>query len=115
MTVCWHVSDSCSDHPPFYGPFNHFASKRTFTGKNVLKIATYTAAFIFNEDFLPVLKIMEMMGVTIGQTASDCEDNVENARISRAEKTAEANAKRPEPLKAADNNITALRKSVIAY
>lgn len=64
-----------------------------FTGKNVLEIATYTAACIFNEGFLLVLKIMEVIGVTIGQTARDYADTVDNARILRAEKTVEANCK----------------------
>lgn len=92
--------------------FNHcvwnFAPKHTFTGKNVLEIATYTAACIFNEGFLPVLKVMEVMGVTIGQTARDYADTVDNARILRAEKTTEANCKEARTLrralKAAEND-----------
>lgn len=92
--------------------FNHcvwnFAPKHTFTGKNVLEIATNTAACIFNEGFLPVLKIMEVMGVTIGQSARDYADSVDNARIMRAEKTAKANSKEARifrrALKASENN-----------
>ncbi|GFY36197.1 hypothetical protein TNCV_4845691 [Trichonephila clavipes] len=58
-----------------------------------MEIATYTAACIFNEGFLAVLIVMEVMGVTIGQTATDYADTVDNARILRVEKIAEANYK----------------------
>ncbi|GFS42088.1 uncharacterized protein TNIN_49981 [Trichonephila inaurata madagascariensis] len=71
----------------------NFAPKHTFAGKNVLEIATCTAACIFNEGFLPVLKVIEVMGVTIDQTARDYADTVDNARILEAEKTAQANCK----------------------
>ncbi|GFQ66257.1 uncharacterized protein TNCT_423171 [Trichonephila clavata] len=82
--------------------FNHcvwnFAPKHTFTGKNILEIATYTADCIFNRGVLPVLKVM---GVTISQTARDNADTVDNARILRAEKTAEANCKEHRTLRRA--------------
>lgn len=73
----------------------NFASKHNFTGKKVLEIATLTAACIFNEGFLPVLKIMELMGVTIGQTARNYSDSVDNARTLKANKNAELNTKEP--------------------
>ena len=67
----------------------NFAPKHHFTGKKVLEIA----ACIFNEGFLPVLKIMETMGVTIGSTARNYSDVVDNARILKANKNAEINSK----------------------
>ncbi|GFS78433.1 uncharacterized protein TNCV_3146961 [Trichonephila clavipes] len=72
------------------------------------EIVTYTAACILNEGFRPVLKVMEVMGVTIGQTARDYADTVDNAHILRTEKTAEANCKEARTLrmalKAAEND-----------
>lgn len=51
---------------------------------------------------------MEVMGVTIGQTARDYANIVDNARILRAEKTAKANCKEARTLrravKAAEND-----------
>ncbi|GFY18295.1 hypothetical protein TNCV_2047011 [Trichonephila clavipes] len=47
------------------------APKPTLTGRNVSEIATYTAACSFNKGFLPVLKVIEVMGVTTGQIARD--------------------------------------------
>ncbi|KAL3278930.1 hypothetical protein HHI36_016448 [Cryptolaemus montrouzieri] len=66
-------------------------------GKNVLEIATYTAACIFNEGFPPVLKTMEVMGVTIGQTVKDYADIVDNAWILRRKKLQKQTTKRPDP------------------
>ncbi|GFY72626.1 uncharacterized protein TNIN_434311 [Trichonephila inaurata madagascariensis] len=74
----------------------NFTSKHTFTGKNVLEIAQ---ASLFNEDFLPVLKVIEVMGVIIGQTTRDYADTVDNARILRAKKTAEACCKEARTLR----------------
>lgn len=79
----------------------NFAPKHHFTGKKVLEIATLTAACIFNEGFLPVLKIMETMGVTLGQTARGYSDTVDNARILKANKSAEINSKEARTLRRA--------------
>jgi len=50
--------------------FNHcvwnLVPKHIFVGKMALEIAILTAAYVLNEGFMPVLKIMETMGVTIG-------------------------------------------------
>ena len=88
----------------------NFAPKHHFTGKKVLEIATLTAACIFNEGFLPVLKIMETVGVTIGQTARNYSDVVDNARILKANKNAEINSKEARTVRralraAADENF----------
>ncbi|GFR27858.1 hypothetical protein TNCT_180331 [Trichonephila clavata] len=44
---------------------------------------------------------MEVMGVTIGQTAWDYDDTVDNARILKAEKPAEGNCKEVRTLRRA--------------
>ncbi|GFY56554.1 hypothetical protein TNIN_293361 [Trichonephila inaurata madagascariensis] len=46
-----------------------------------------------NEEFLPVLKVMNVMGVTIGQTAREYADIVDNAQILSVEKTVGGNCK----------------------
>ncbi|GFX44781.1 hypothetical protein TNCV_1826431 [Trichonephila clavipes] len=72
-------------------------------GPNILRFSP----LIFNESFQPV-KVMEVMDVTICQTARDYVDTVDYARILRAEKTAEANCKEARTLrrdlKAAEND-----------
>lgn len=40
-----------------------------FLWQKILEIATYAAVCISNEGFEPILKIMEVMGVTIGPDA----------------------------------------------
>lgn len=47
----------------------NFVPKHTFAGKIIMDIAAHSAACIFNEGLTSVLKIMEVMGVTIGNTA----------------------------------------------
>lgn len=46
-----------------------FASKTTSSGAVVVQIAAYLAVCIFNGGYMDVLKIMELMGIKIGQTA----------------------------------------------
>ncbi|GFX33921.1 hypothetical protein TNCV_911251 [Trichonephila clavipes] len=52
---------------------------------------------------------MVVIGITIGQTARDCADTIDNARILRAEKTPEATCKEARTLRralnAAENNF----------
>lgn len=60
------------------------APKHVFNGKKIVKIACLTAACIFNEGFSPVLKIMEVMGITIGQTAMQFATMRDQHRIVRA-------------------------------
>ncbi|GFX72343.1 hypothetical protein TNCV_1252971 [Trichonephila clavipes] len=66
------------------------------------------AALKAQDCFLPVLKVIEAMGITIGQTARNCADTIDNASILRAEKTADANSKEARTLrralKAAEND-----------
>ncbi|KYN06784.1 hypothetical protein ALC62_02265 [Cyphomyrmex costatus] len=71
--------------------FNHcvwnLAPKHIFVGQKTLEIAAWTTACTFNEGFLPVLKIMETMGVTIGPHAR-AYANMYDSRISTTEKNA---------------------------
>ncbi|KYN03416.1 hypothetical protein ALC62_05734 [Cyphomyrmex costatus] len=62
-----------------------FMPKHSFCSKNIIEIAALTATCIFNEGFKPVLKIMEIMGITIGPNADffACERN--ETRIQQAQ------------------------------
>jgi len=46
-----------------------FAPKHIYSRPKIVEIAAFLAVIIFNEDFLPLLKIMSVMGATIGQKA----------------------------------------------
>ena len=48
----------------------NLAPKHIFVGQKTLELAAWTAAYTFNEGFLPVLQIMETMDVTIAHTLS---------------------------------------------
>lgn len=54
-------------------------------GKKTLEIAALSAACIFNEGLLPVLKVMEVMGVKIGLEARRFADKANDRRLDRAE------------------------------
>ena len=70
--------------------FNHcvwnFAPKHLFVGKKLLEIVTCTAVCIFNEGFMRVLKIMDVIGVEIGPRAVVYAELYNTRRIKRAEK-----------------------------
>lgn len=69
--------------------FNHcvwsFAPKHIFVGQKTLEIAAFTAACIFNEGFFPVLKILEVMDVTLGPCAVAFAKSYNKSRIAKAE------------------------------
>ena len=46
-----------------------FAPKHIHARKKTIEIANYLAVYIFNEGFLPILKIMSVMGIAIGPEA----------------------------------------------
>ncbi|KYN02057.1 hypothetical protein ALC62_07126 [Cyphomyrmex costatus] len=77
--------------------FNHcvwnLAPKHIFVGKMTLEIATLTAACVFNEGFMPVLKIMETIGVTIGPKGMAYAQIYKDCRIQNAEKSTSDAAK----------------------
>ena len=62
----------------------HLVPKHIFAGRKIVEIATYTSACVFNEGFNTVLKIMEVMGVTIGPAALQIARRHDNARIAQA-------------------------------
>ena len=63
----------------------NIAPKHKFVGKQNLEIAVFSAACVFNEGLLPILKIMETMGVKIGPTAEKFADKVNDKRVDKAE------------------------------
>ena len=46
-----------------------FASKYIHAGMQTIQISIFLAVCIFNEDFIPILKILSVMGITIGPEA----------------------------------------------
>ena len=63
----------------------NIAPKHKFVGKDTLDIAALSAACIFNEGLLPILKVMELMGVKIGPQARHFADKANDKRVDRAE------------------------------
>ena len=63
----------------------NIAPKHKFVGKQTLEIAALSAACIFNEGLLPILKVMEVMGVKIGPQARQFADKANDRRVDRAE------------------------------
>ncbi|XP_071574866.1 uncharacterized protein [Temnothorax nylanderi] len=63
-----------------------FAPKHSFCSSNIINIATYLATCIFNEGLKPILKIMSIMGVTIGPNAYEYACARDANRIKDAER-----------------------------
>lgn len=57
------------------------APKHIFSGKNIVELAANCALCRYNEGSMPLLKIMETMGVTIGLTASAMAAKNDESRI----------------------------------
>ena len=62
-----------------------FAPKHIHAGKKTIEIANYLAVCIFNEGFLPIFKIMGVMGITIGPEAHAFGSKRDETRIRRSE------------------------------
>ncbi|XP_074108761.1 uncharacterized protein LOC141533663 [Cotesia typhae] len=62
-----------------------FAPKHIHSGSQIIEIATFIAVCIFNEGFIPILKMMTIMGVKIGPEAHAFAIRRDNARIDRSE------------------------------
>lgn len=62
-----------------------FAPKHLHSGAQIIEIATFLAVCIFNEGFLPLLKIITIMGMKIGPEAHSFAVKRDNARINRSE------------------------------
>ena len=60
------------------------AHKHLFNGKKVVEIICKTSAAIFNKGLHPVLKIMEVLGIKIGQTAFSYAKKLDTERITIA-------------------------------
>ncbi|CAD6218422.1 GSCOCG00011449001-RA-CDS [Cotesia congregata] len=62
-----------------------FAPKHIHSGPKIIEIATFLAVCIFNEGFIPILKMMTLMGMKIGPEAHSFAVRRDNARIERSE------------------------------
>lgn len=62
----------------------NIAPKHKFVGKQTLEIAALSAACIFNEGLLPILNVMEVMGVKIRPQARHFADKANDKRVDRA-------------------------------
>ena len=63
-------SNTQNNNASFNACVRQLAPKHQFAGKKIVGIATYCAACTFNEGFAAILKIMEVMGITIGPEAA---------------------------------------------
>ncbi|EZA47766.1 hypothetical protein X777_15276, partial [Ooceraea biroi] len=63
-----------------------FAPKHLHAGVKVVEIATFLAVIIFNKGFMPIFKLMNVMGVSIGQQAVMYANSRNEARITRSER-----------------------------
>lgn len=63
-----------------------FAPKHIHSGTKIVEIATFLAVIIFNEGFMPILKVMNVMGVIIGQQAEMYANSRNEACITRSER-----------------------------
>lgn len=86
--------------------FNHcvwsFAPKHIFVGQKTLEIAAFTAACIFNEGFFPVLKILEVMDITLGPCAVAFAKSYNKSRIAKAENATAMSSKEARKSRRAD-------------
>lgn len=67
--------------------------KHIFVGHETIEIATQIALAVFNEGRITILKMMEIMGCTIGRLAYAYAQKTDEERIARAEKAAQAATK----------------------
>ncbi|XP_071652727.1 uncharacterized protein [Temnothorax longispinosus] len=61
------------------------APKHLHCGAKTIEISAYFATAIFNEGYYPILKIMEAMGIVIGQHTKRFVDSQNDKRLRRAE------------------------------
>ena len=62
-----------------------FAPKHIHAGTQTIQISTFLVICIFNEGFIPVLKILSVMGITIGPEAHAFAVRRDEVRIERSE------------------------------
>lgn len=61
------------------------APKHTFNSSKITEIAAFISACVYNEGFSSVLKMMNVMGITLGQVSSAYGQQRNAERIHRAE------------------------------
>ncbi|XP_032690268.1 uncharacterized protein LOC116853322 [Odontomachus brunneus] len=62
----------------------HLVPKHIFTGRKILQISAYTSACVFNEGFCTLLRIMEVMEITIRPAAVQLAHKQDGQRIAQA-------------------------------
>jgi len=62
------------------------APKHLHCGSKTIEIAAYLAAAIFNEGFFPIFKIMETMGIIIGQQSKSFAEFHNDKRLLNADR-----------------------------
>ncbi|EZA47227.1 hypothetical protein X777_16489 [Ooceraea biroi] len=70
-----------------------FAPKHIFSSAKIIEISSFLATCIFNEGFVPLLQIMEGMGIKLGINAKIMADRRDERRFRIAEKRATAASK----------------------
>ncbi|GFQ71527.1 hypothetical protein TNCT_25081 [Trichonephila clavata] len=56
-----------------------------YAGKHTIEIATFIAVWICNEGFIPILKILTLMGIKIAPEAHTFDVKLDNIRVERSE------------------------------
>ena len=74
-----------------------FAPKHIHPGTQTIQISTFVAVCIFNEGFIPILKILSVMGITIGSEAHAFAVRRNEVRIERSELRASEASKEARP------------------
>ena len=72
-----------------------FAPKHIHAGTQTIQISTFLAVCIFNEGFIPILKILSVIGITIGPEAHAFAVRRDEVRIERSELRASEASKEP--------------------
>ena len=74
-----------------------FAPKYIHAGTQTIQISTFLTVCIFNEGFIPILKILNVMGITIGSEAHAFAVRRNEVRIERSELRASEASKEARP------------------
>ena len=69
------------------------APKHIFCSKKIVELAAFIAVCIFNEGITPVLRMMEVMGITIGSEAKIMANKKDMVRVKKADATHSASSK----------------------
>lgn len=69
------------------------APKHMFCGKNTIEIAAWISACLFNEGYKPLLSILDIMGVSVGEQAVRYAENRNRLRVKQAERRSSNDSK----------------------